>query len=379
KKKKYVTIRNASEQIINFQGKLSEALSSEPLDSESEPEKEVPSTKKQKMDDNELPFSKDDVDKEIQESLGVESVGVGGVTRGLDEELDDELDDEEGLLHWNRISYQKKKTQKTLHPRNRNTLFIRLKKVQVTSGSCLQDGSAKMSYGLCQKMPTVISDPSRFSVIRLGEGVRRPESIEREDWSYFQRSLPLLRDIMTDECEKILFLLVQAESPSDLEKVSVRGTKAKRAGFSIQVLSRYIGFLDNLHVRDSPPEPACPRINTWDSASSSDTESSNDWDWQQAGIPSVKAKSSLNRARASEYYGAARMKTKTDLLARKWTSGGTEVGIVELSGGPQTADLPRYIKDHVRGLWSMRDLLNDIIVGPDFSSGNFAEMRYVQA
>lgn len=61
-----------------------------------------------------------------------------------------------------------------------------------------------------------------------------------------------------------------------------------------------------------------------------------------------------------------------------FTSGGTEVGIVELSGGPQTADLPRYIKDHIRGLWSMRDLLNDITVGPDFSSGSFAEMRYVQ-
>lgn len=59
-------------------------------------------------------------------------------------------------------------------------------------------------------------------------------------------------------------------------------------------------------------------------------------------------------------------------------SGGTEIGVVELSGGPQTVDLPRYIKDHVRGLWCMRDLLNDITMHPAFSNGSFADMRYVQ-
>lgn len=38
-----------------------------------------------------------------------------------------------------------------------------------------------------------------------------------------------------------------------------------------------------------------------------------------------------------------------------------EIGMVELSGGYLTSDLPRYLKDHVKGYWGCRDLLNDIV------------------
>ncbi|CAG8674561.1 11000_t:CDS:2, partial [Dentiscutata heterogama] len=40
---------------------------------------------------------------------------------------------------------------------------------------------------------------------------------------------------------------------------------------------------------------------------------------------------------------------------------GLEIGMVELSGGYLTNDLPRYLKDHVKGYWGCRDLLNDVI------------------
>lgn len=37
--------------------------------------------------------------------------------------------------------------------------------------------------------------------------------------------------------------------------------------------------------------------------------------------------------------------------------GGLEMGFVEMSGGHQTNDQPRYLKDHVRGFRGQRDLL----------------------
>src|SRR6266511_3933977 len=40
------------------------------------------------------------------------------------------------------------------------------------------------------------------------------------------------------------------------------------------------------------------------------------------------------------------------------TTSGIEIGLVKLSGGPSTNDLPNYIRDHIRGFLHMRDLLN---------------------
>ena len=52
----------------------------------------------------------------------------------------------------------------------------------------------------------------------------------------------------------------------------------------------------------------------------------------------------------------------------------TEVGLVEMSGGPTVRDLPCYIKDHVRGYWGMRDLLNGIAADMKYCQGSFAVM-----
>ncbi|RUS24094.1 hypothetical protein BC938DRAFT_474134 [Jimgerdemannia flammicorona] len=292
KNHKHATLRNTSKQVLNFQEKLNETMFSEPLLSESELEGNVTHMKKkQKMDDRELPFSKDDVDKETQESLGVESTG------GLDEELDDELDDEEGVITLESHLISEEENAENSAPEELKHVIY---PTQESSSDVWELPSGRFGKDvirtLPKKMPTVISDPSRFSVIRLGVGVRRPESIKREDWSYFQRSLPLPRNIMTDKCEKILFLLAHTESPSDLEKPLLEERKPDERD------SQFKFYLDILDFY------------------SSDTEPSNDWDWQQAGISSVKAKSSLNQARTSEYCGAAHVKTKTDLLARKWTA-----------------------------------------------------------
>jgi hypothetical protein len=52
---------------------------------------------------------------------------------------------------------------------------------------------------------------------------------------------------------------------------------------------------------------------------------------------------------------------------------GYEIGMVVLSGGYLTFDLPRYLKDHVKGFCGCRDLLNDILL--KYSLGDFKIMR----
>ncbi|CAG8629560.1 11116_t:CDS:2 [Funneliformis caledonium] len=50
--------------------------------------------------------------------------------------------------------------------------------------------------------------------------------------------------------------------------------------------------------------------------------------------------------------------------------------MVELSGGYLTKDMPRYLKDHVKGYWGCRDLLNDIII--NFKNGDYKILRHLR-
>ncbi|CAG8609835.1 4449_t:CDS:10, partial [Diversispora eburnea] len=52
---------------------------------------------------------------------------------------------------------------------------------------------------------------------------------------------------------------------------------------------------------------------------------------------------------------------------------GLEIGMVELSGGYLTKDTPRYLKDHVKGNWGCRDLLNEIIT--KYNHGDYKILR----
>ncbi|PKY53459.1 hypothetical protein RhiirA4_471674 [Rhizophagus irregularis] len=55
---------------------------------------------------------------------------------------------------------------------------------------------------------------------------------------------------------------------------------------------------------------------------------------------------------------------------------GYEIGMVELSGGYLTFDMPRYLKDHIKGFCGCRDLLNDICLR--YSLGDFKIMRHLR-
>ncbi|CAG8667140.1 7760_t:CDS:10, partial [Ambispora leptoticha] len=52
---------------------------------------------------------------------------------------------------------------------------------------------------------------------------------------------------------------------------------------------------------------------------------------------------------------------------------GPELGMIELSGGYLTFDMPHYLKDHVKGYLGSRDLLNDIFTR--FNRGDYEIMR----
>jgi hypothetical protein len=54
---------------------------------------------------------------------------------------------------------------------------------------------------------------------------------------------------------------------------------------------------------------------------------------------------------------------------------GLEIGMVELSGGYLTSDLPCYLKDHVKGFWGIRGLLNDLV--KKFNHGDYKVLRHL--
>ena len=55
---------------------------------------------------------------------------------------------------------------------------------------------------------------------------------------------------------------------------------------------------------------------------------------------------------------------------------GYEIGMVELSGGYLTFDMPCYLKDHIKGFCGCCDLLNDIFLR--YSLGDFKIMRHLR-
>ncbi|CAG8822348.1 1372_t:CDS:2, partial [Dentiscutata erythropus] len=52
---------------------------------------------------------------------------------------------------------------------------------------------------------------------------------------------------------------------------------------------------------------------------------------------------------------------------------GIEIGMIEISGGYLNSDTPRYIKDHVKGYWGCRDILNDTV--KKYNRGDYKILR----
>ncbi|RUP46322.1 hypothetical protein BC936DRAFT_147085, partial [Jimgerdemannia flammicorona] len=58
--------------------------------------------------------------------------------------------------------------------------------------------------------------PSRFGIVRLGENVRRPQSVGLNDWAYLQHSYNIPYNPMSNNCNKLLTLFVQV-IPTDIK------------------------------------------------------------------------------------------------------------------------------------------------------------------
>ncbi|RUS33863.1 hypothetical protein BC938DRAFT_483433, partial [Jimgerdemannia flammicorona] len=222
--------------------------------------------------------------------------------------------------------------------------------------------------------------PSRFGIIRVGDGVRRLPWIKKADWEYLQASTNYHKHPISLSAQQFFNDLLQTDS-----------------------LVEYVACVNRVRSQ-GPLDPQMSFFTdiTW-------------WFGESVFRPS----SAFHTPRAQEsVLGSLLIHTVFRLLANKsdrgviylpgeillsassarravrrnlgpedekplglkvdgfWQSPGTsdyEIGMLEISVGHLTNDLPRYLKDRVRGFWGMRDLL-DYITGK-LSKGDISIIR----
>ncbi|RUP50204.1 LOW QUALITY PROTEIN: hypothetical protein BC936DRAFT_139987 [Jimgerdemannia flammicorona] len=309
------------------------------------------------------------------------SVNINAQDSRLHEDLDNELDNDDeqvDVLDVNKvhamIEQEGDNDNNTVHrivhyPTDKDPADVWI----LPSGGSARD--------IIRKAPTRAHNPGRFGIIRLGEKVKRPQSIDYNDWQYLQSSFKLPFDTMSDDCTALLSSLVQIESPNEFEKDLL---KARSAGLHDEQLNFYLKVLDIYMATGFAPRTALRGLSAQESTLGSllihpilnllAVGTSGAEEYNPGEVYSVaSANRRLSRRRPADDQDRP-LGMKVDGL---FTTANTEVGLLEMSGGPHTHDLPRYIKDHVRGFWCMRDMLNDIVTGHDYKRGEFAFMRHV--
>ncbi|CAG8562785.1 10805_t:CDS:10 [Diversispora eburnea] len=160
-----------------------------------------------------------------------------------------------------------------------------------------------------------MSHLSFLDIIRIGSEVRKPEWIKQEDWDYlnskftkwvtFDRENDIEMIFVTDvlSCAKNVF-------NTTLTFHCINKNEALLGSLMIHPVLQYLRLLR----RDLRPDDDKPLV------------------------------------------------MKVDGSFQFPDERGVEISMVELSGRYLTKDMPRYLKDHVKGYWGCRDLLNDIII-----------------
>ncbi|KAF0370206.1 hypothetical protein F8M41_013268 [Gigaspora margarita] len=223
------------------------------------------------------------------------------------------------------------------------------------------------------------SHPSHFGIIRIGAKVRKPEWIENKDWNYLNSSVEFPHFKLSSKTETLLNLLLKTESLNDYKKV-IRVTKFKNnldaeMEFVTDVLWWFANNIFNtasafhgIHKNEallgsSMIHPILQYLmNTTKE------------------ITYIPGEIYL-KANANQRILRRNLKPEDDKpLGMKvdgifYTPGnkGLEIGMVELSGGYLNKDMPRYIKDHVKGCWGCRDILNDIV--KKYDRGDYKILR----
>ncbi|RUS29125.1 hypothetical protein BC938DRAFT_481029 [Jimgerdemannia flammicorona] len=115
--------------------------------------------------------------------------------------------------------------------------------------------SGRSAYDVIRTPLSDVHNPNQFGIIRLGEGVRQPQSISHGDWVYLQRSFNLPRDSMSDKCEKVLMMFAQTDSQSDIKKYLTEARTSwqddEQLNFFVEVMNMFINtvFVANTALR----------------------------------------------------------------------------------------------------------------------------------
>ncbi|CAG8601925.1 1509_t:CDS:10, partial [Dentiscutata heterogama] len=223
------------------------------------------------------------------------------------------------------------------------------------------------------------SHPSHFGIIRIGAKVRKPEWIEDKDWNYLTSSVEFPHFKLSSNTEELLKLLLDTDSLTEYKKV-IREAKYKNdidaeMEFVTDVLWWFTNNIFNtasafhgIHKNEallgsSMIHPILQYLmNTTDRIT------------YIPGEVYLKANANqrlLRRNLKSEDDKPLGM--KVDGIFHTPGNKGLEIGMVELSGGYLTSDMPRYVKDHVKGCWGCRDILNDIV--KKYNRGDYKILR----
>ncbi|CAH1760370.1 8291_t:CDS:2 [Entrophospora sp. SA101] len=180
------------------------------------------------------------------------------------------------------------------------------------------------------------SHPSCLGILRIGSKIRKPEWIKQEDWDYLNSSVEYPHYNLSTEIEDLFNVLLETNSLNEYKNCLYNVTFDREKNIEMTfVTDVLLWFAKNI-------------FNT------------------------TSAFHSINKNEA--LLGSLMIHPVLQYLSPN--DKGLEIGMVELSGGYLTKDTPRYLKDHVKGNWGCRDLLNEIIT--KYNHGDYKILRHLR-
>ncbi|GBC50448.2 uncharacterized protein OCT59_001560 [Rhizophagus irregularis] len=209
------------------------------------------------------------------------------------------------------------------------------------------------------------SHPSYMGIIRLGTKIQQPEWIGSDDWEYLQESVEFPKDSLGPDAKKLFNDLLETNSLAEYSECINNAkfdAKNKQMVFVVNVLRWFADVVFNPTNAFHCP---CEQESILGSLLLHPILQyvSNIYN-KYVYIPGefylqASANQRLIRRNIKPEDNKP-LGLKIDGVFESTGNRPFEFGMIEMSGGYNTDDFPRYLKDHVRGCWGMRDLLNNI-------------------
>ncbi|CAG8527776.1 14127_t:CDS:10 [Acaulospora morrowiae] len=213
------------------------------------------------------------------------------------------------------------------------------------------------------------SHPSYLGIIRVGARVRKPEWIEKNDWNYLQASIEYPNYNLSSDVENLITALLETNSLTEY-KQCLRKAKFDEIDKEMEFVTDVLMWFMNKNEAILGSLMIHPVLQYLTNAVTS----------RPVYVPGeICLKASANQRllrRNLKPTDDKPLGMKVDGFFQSPGDKGPELGMIELSGGYLTFDMPRYLKDHVKGYWGTRDLLNDIFT--KFNRGDYEIMRHLR-